>query len=377
MAYIDNDHVIVLRFIGSTQNRNPKLVFTQEQWRRFIGALPGLQVVLVYGDDHRTIKGNGLIVEYTFDLDRLRDPDLPRDVRVFERVYQAIVCDVCNDTPLRIPPNTNDAWNWVHSEHREGQPSPALPDESSELEDIDEWLRYLCHTGWTRNLLALLKGGKKMAAEMEETLCRDLLDDIRLTPAPDSPDLLHDEDEDEDAPVVPVLLDKLKSIREEYPQHIFDYVTHTALTNIAGSGFGTWVDFTSFRYDDYVDFLDALHVMASSVVLVGILDRAVEFVWFKDTKLETWPFDYPKLPNLVQMSTNRDWVPRLLGEWKKQLDLDEEGMHIGISKWETRSKYIALFQSWYDARPRRVGTIRPRSESSVPYERHPPPFPSV
>jgi hypothetical protein len=39
---------------------------------------------------------------------------------------------------------------------------------------------------WTRNLPALVTGCKKMAAQMEETLCRVLLDDIRRTPAPDT-----------------------------------------------------------------------------------------------------------------------------------------------------------------------------------------------
>ena len=137
-----------------------------------------------------------------------------------------------------------------------------------------------------------------------------------------------------------------------------------------GSGSGNWVVFDAFPYYDYTNFLGALHDMAPNIDLVGILDRAVEFIWFRDTKLESWPFDYPTLPSLVTLSTNRDWLPSLLDKWKYQLDT--EGLDIVIL--QARMKYIALFEAWFEARPRPRARVRLLSESCVPYESHPPKF---
>ena len=151
---LDPDHVIVLRFKEGLQrwarwsgaNADPKvkLVFTQDQWRHFLQALPGLRVILMSPTTdqeitHQEIKGGGLILEYTMDLslpvayqdphsDPTADPPvllwMPQDARVFENLYRAVLCSVTENT-------------LNHSSHDDSDPR------GSDLANVDAWLGYL------------------------------------------------------------------------------------------------------------------------------------------------------------------------------------------------------------------------------------------
>ena len=155
---IDPDYVIVLRFIGSAEaeKHDSKLLFTQGQWVRFLKALPTLDRILhnAYTTDannkHRTIKGAGLILEYTFDLKSVAE--LPVDVRVFHILHRAVLSSHTQET-LDM---------HIHADPRVG--ATARLGHTGFL-NVSKWLGYLSVPEWTRTLVDLFAAQEDLTVQ--------------------------------------------------------------------------------------------------------------------------------------------------------------------------------------------------------------------
>jgi hypothetical protein len=316
MAYSNDDRrdvvmVHVLRFVGSTQNSN--LLFTPAQWGQFLEALPGLQVLLGENgcDDHREIKGNGLIVEHTIDSicfaanlaegisGPAADVGWTQDVRVFESIHRAIITK----------------YGYVQS-------TPDTDDTDERSKNGQKWLRYLCGKTWTQALVSLVNAQEDVAFAKFEYLMRNLFAGIRnsLGNMPSTTG------------------ENLTSIHRGYPGHIFNHIVHFALSQ-------PFCSENPLSELDYSVLLQTLRVMSSSINLHDILNRTIECVWLT-LQNGSAAAVFTEMPPLADMQNHPHWLPGLLERWKWERGPEFAWNTVNPVLREKQTRLIELFELW-------------------------------
>jgi hypothetical protein len=334
---LDIDHIVVLRFIGNApaEAHDSKLLFTQGQWVRFLEALPSLRVILLTtaaNNGHQTIKGNGLLLEYTFDLQSAEE--LPVDVRVFEILHRAVLSSHTKET-LDI---------HMHPDPRTPRPGPL---DHTGLPKVWPWLDYLCAPEWTRTLVKLFEAQENRTMETFGILGMRLVEGIRHTTLQGTTvqpynrtrrtkgnihrrvGMVSHEPPMISTDMVTQIVDKLESIRKQYPPVIFNWVITSTLNSTHDA-----------TYIVYATFLKALHTMSRLNGLADFLDRTILVLW------EKTPFnlhDDVDFPADRYVSGGQVFLDDLIREMKRNLvNWPNDGSDGKV--WNTQMMFIALFQ---------------------------------